>query len=357
MKETPRRHQEAGLLAIVSQPTAADSIAVMKRTAWILWLIAGVGCGSVDDDVAGDPDGGVDGDDTAPTIVSFSPENGSNAVFEERISIEFSEPMDQSSVELAFEGGTFSWNAAGTEVDIDVPFPFAGTRIVHLITVPETVTDLAGNPMAEAFTSSITLAALIEATIDLDGTLSGNASTGCSSGTFVQAGDNQSSDANCPSTIENAGISFSLAGLPPLGDVVAVRNALVRTQLISTAGDPADPTLGAMVVDHILISARGEISDPPTVKTADAATFFAPGDVAIGDPLDLDVLSLLEQSWEDGDPNFQLRIRPSGTSNADDVRDLVRLRRTADENDGIVDPSLPEPDAGNRMRLEIEYFE
>ena len=330
----------------------------MKRTAWILWLIAGVGCGGVDDDVAGDPDGGVDGgDDTPPTIVSFSPENGSNAVFEERISIEFSEPMDQSSVELAFEGGAFSWNAAGTEVDIDVSLPFASTRTLHLLTVPETVTDLAGNPMAEAFTSSVTLAALIEATIDLDGTLSGNAATGCSSGTFVQAGDNASTDANCPSTIEHAGISFSLAGLPPIGDVLAVRGALVRTQLISTTGDPTDATLGAMVVDHILISARGEVSDPPTVKTADAATFFTPADVAVGDPLVLDVLALVEQSWRDGDPNFQLRIRPSGTSNADDVSDLIRLRRTADENDGIVDPSLPEPDADNRMRLEIEYFE
>jgi hypothetical protein len=320
-----------------------------------LALALGWGCGSVtadDEDIdAGDPR-----ETTPPEVVSISPGDEASQVMDEPVIIEFSEAMDQVTLAPVFPDGTFSWNAAGTRVEVTTEFPFADTPRAHTITLPITVTDLAGNGLAEPFSVGFVLAELHNVTIDHDPSLSGNQS--CQSGTFIQAGDGRGITADtCPDEVNHAGISFLLEGsLPAHGNILRLRRAEVRTQVISVLGDPA--ALGDFVVERVGFTSRSFIAAPDSFQDQSFGVLFGANGVpiAVGEPVTLDVTAPLDMSWADAVP-FQIRVFPGGGSNLDGTSDAVRLRRAGDENDGIVAPGLTEPDEANRMRLEVEYFE
>jgi hypothetical protein len=320
----------------------------------ILTTLLTVNCGGVasDDDV--DVDAGAT-DTTAPTVVSISPAQGSTQVIDVPVTITFSEEMERSSVATQFPGARLVWNAAGTSVEIFIDFPFAATPQPFVVNLPTTVSDLAGNGLEDPVASSFTLASLHALSIPFDAALSGNRAVGCPAGTFITAGDQESTDPACPSTITFGGISFPLATLPPRNQILALRKAFVRTQVVSVRGNP-NAVSGAFVVDHVILASRNDLI-APVFKTQNALTMFQAGTITVGSPLELDVATLLDKSALDGDANFQLRFRPTNSSNADDVTDNVFLRRGADENDGLIAPGLPEPDAANAMRLEIEFFQ
>lgn len=318
----------------------------------VLALFLG-GCGSVS---SGDLDAGNNGDPTPPEVVSISPAHEATQVMDEPVVIEFSKPMDQSTVAEAFPGATLVWNSAGTQVEITIDYPFAATAVPFTVALPVTVTDLDGNGLAQAFSITFVLAALVAVTVEFEPALSGNRPPGCSSGTFIMAGDTETDHDTCPGVVRFGAVSFSMADLPDHEDILAVRSAFVRSQVISVDGNPNDPALGAYVVDHIVIEARGDMIDP-TFKSQAALMLFQPGDIVVGEPVELEVTPLVAASWADGDASFQLRFSPAEQTNNDAVRDSLFLRRTAEENPGIVADGVTEPDEANRMRLEIEYFQ
>jgi hypothetical protein len=323
--------------------------------AFISSTIITLGCGGAAKPTAPDVDASGGGDTTPPTVVSISPQDMVTQVVDVPVVLTFSEAMDQASVEAVFPGATFTWNSDGTSVEIKIDFPFDMIPKTFPVNLPTTVTDLAGNGLAEPFASSFVLAELHSQTILHDPALSGNRAVGCAAGTFVLAGDQASTDPNCPSTITFGGVSFPLAGLPARAQILAVRHASVKTEVISVRGNP-NAVGGKFIVDHVILASRNDLT-APVFKQENALTMFEEGTIVVGNPVALDVATLLDKSWTDNDANFQLRFHQVNVSNADVNDDMVLLRRAADENDGIVAPGLPEPDEANQMRLEIEFFQ
>jgi len=327
-----------------------------RALALALGFVSVLGCGSVDP--AEPPDSGppIVGDGTPPTVVSIDPADGASQVIDQAITIHFSEPMAQATVQAAFADATFSWNGDGTEVAITTAFPFAETPKAYTVTLPTTVTDAHGTPLAAAVTSTFALAALKTATIGHQGSLIGNHAAPCAYGTFLQTGDMRSDHPTCPNAIIYGGISFALADLPAHDAILELRAATVRTQVLKTAGEPGAAALGGLVVDHVTFASGSAIATAEVHQQA-FATWFAAGPIETGAAVSLDVTAQLERSWSDAVPSFQLRVYPRGGSNRDAVTDLVYLRRGADENDGIVGEGVADPDAANRLRLEVQYFQ
>jgi hypothetical protein len=300
---------------------------------------------------AGDGDG-VDagrGDLEPPTVVSISPADQASQVMDQPVVIAFSEPMNQASVQEAFPGATnVRWNDAGTTITFTIAFPFSGQPSVYVITVPTSVEDLAGNALERAQTSTVVLAALSSVTIDHTAAQTGNQIRGRSAGTFLMSGD------AADDLLRYGGLTFSLSALPPRDTILAIRKAVVRTQVISIGNDPNSPGLTGFVVDHVTFTGRN-IADA-SVQQAGFATLFTPGSIQVGARVGLPVAAQLDRSWTDAAETLQLRIYPAA-SNDNQTEDSVYLRRAGMENGGIVDDSLTEPDPPNRLRLEIEYFD
>jgi len=117
--------------------------------------------------------GAAEGDTTAPTIVSISPNNLATGVkSNEPIKLTFSEVMNSDSATHALQVGGFtasdlntSWDAAGKVLTITPKTGFgyatgsspAGTPATkYVVNVGTSAKDLAGNPLGSAFSSSFT---------------------------------------------------------------------------------------------------------------------------------------------------------------------------------------------------------
>jgi len=144
-----------------------------------------VACGNVD--MSTDPDAGSDptgdattpdaggADTTAPAVAAVTPADGTAGVAADAvIVVEFTEPMDQASVEAAWTSTDlpaasvgFAWSAAGDTLTVTPAGPLtyaAGVGIdpavvaarIYAFEIAATATDLAGNPLAAAVTTSFT---------------------------------------------------------------------------------------------------------------------------------------------------------------------------------------------------------
>ncbi len=117
--------------------------------------------------------GGSTGDNTAPSVTKVTPaSNAKGVTADASISITFSEAMDQDATRSAISVSgylsgnlSFSWNAGSTVVTVKPTTPFAynsgtnpgsTTATSYTGTVSTAATDLAGNPLTSAFTSSFT---------------------------------------------------------------------------------------------------------------------------------------------------------------------------------------------------------
>jgi hypothetical protein len=293
--------------------------------------------------------GPVEGDVTPPVVVYFSPAHGTQQVFEEVIHIVFSEPMDQATVGNAFpQGSGFAWNGAGNEVEFGHPFPFEDMPVVLDLEVPTSVTDLAGNPLAEPFVATIVLAAMQTVELEYVSGLTGSTQINGNTGTWFYGGDVGTND------VRFAGISFSTGVLPSFVDVLAVRSATFSSQVTRTDGNPNDLGLGGFFLDHVEFGGISEI-DTATILDDDFVTLFAPGGIVLGAPVTVDVLPQLLASWTSGAEYFQLRFHPM-VSDGDGGQDAVFLRRVGDENDSTVEAGVMDPDEAKRARVVIEYF-
>ncbi len=120
-------------------------------------------------DLAGNPLGSAFGssfeaDSTAPSVAGVLPVDGVTQVAaNENVVVTFSESMNQSSVASAFSlkkagsstklSGSYSWNAAGTELTFD-PSADLLANTVYRVAVTTAAKDLAGNRTGSAFGSS-----------------------------------------------------------------------------------------------------------------------------------------------------------------------------------------------------------
>ena len=146
-------------------------------TSFFLFSVAA--CGNVETPGDGDGDGdGPDsglGDTTAPTVVSFAPADGSVGVDEDSdIVIVFSEAMDQTSVEAAWNSAellagdvTFAWNAAGDtlrttpnevlEVAVGTGLdPNVVSPIAFSVAIETSAADVSGNALAASQAATFT---------------------------------------------------------------------------------------------------------------------------------------------------------------------------------------------------------
>jgi hypothetical protein len=291
------------------------------------------------------------GDTTPPSVLSVTPADGTSQVISELISIQFSEPMNQASVEAGFSEGTgYAWSADGTTVTFQLPLPFDAEPRLFDIIVPSSVNDLAGNPLGSNEETSIELAALARVTLPFDGTLSGNQIAGQNGNfTFFELGDTASD------LVRYAAASFALEGLPAFEDVRALRQATLHLQVSDAAGNPSDPAFDGFLIDRVSFTARADIDNPTVIEPA-FTRLLVPAAVVPGRLVRLDVAPQLRTIWSAGETHLQLRFGPPA-SNLDAVADTLFLRRVADENNAVVDEAaLLEPDPGNVARIELEYF-
>lgn len=109
-------------------------------------------------------DSGGGGDTTPPTVQATNPaSNATNVGVDTTIAVTFSEPMDQDSVEGAFQmspavAGSFSWNGTGTVMTF-IPDAELAEDEQYQVSIGTGATDLAGNPLPSAANWSFTTAA------------------------------------------------------------------------------------------------------------------------------------------------------------------------------------------------------
>lgn len=169
-------------------------------------------------------DGGLGEEDSeAPTLVATTPDSDSPQRSDVTVSFQFSEAMDQESVEDAYESLslpkesiTFEWNEAGDTVTLVPIEPFqyadgnAGGAYGYGFSILETATDLAGNPLDEAATVSFSTFRRFVFEAVLQSTLTGWVGTGGATGTdLIYIGDTAITDKTLYGFV-----GFSLAGFP-----------------------------------------------------------------------------------------------------------------------------------------------
>lgn len=285
-------------------------------------------------------------DATPPEVVDVTPADGTSQVHDETITITFSEPMDQASVAAAFPDAiALEWDASGSQVELELPLPFASVPVLHVLVVPSSVTDLAGNGLVEPVEVTLELAALETVTLLHEPDLTGWSFDGSEYYDGFGAGDTSID------TVQHAAITFPLAGLE---SALAIRSATYRSQMLLIYGDVNDPELGGMVVDHVRFDDVTHVGEAEVLEAA-FALLFEPGQADRGVSVAVDVTRTLESSWSEGASRFQLRFH-AAASDGDDAMDELWLRRGADEDDSLVPPGFPEPDPGNQSRIEVEYF-
>lgn len=186
------------------------------------------------------------GDTTAPTIVSVSPSNAENGVAANaKIRIEFSEAMNQTATEQAYQSGdmpsvTFLWNANGTKLEIDPAgdLEHTPTGRVYSFKVRNTATDLAGNALSELVSQFRTLRELkrtLTSVAGLDGEVRGDGEVDTTK-VLNFVGDSGESD----NAQYKGFLSFSLTALGTDGLTIPERitNAKMRIFQSRVSGSP-----------------------------------------------------------------------------------------------------------------------
>jgi hypothetical protein len=224
------------------------------------------GCGSVEQESgvdAGNLPDALAPDETPPTVVSVTPTDGAIGVAADAtIVVEFSEPMDQLTVEGAFASDdlgsvALSWNAAGDTLTItpEEPLDYAegfGTdpdevdALVYGLSLGVLARDLAGHAIEEPFEMSFSTRKRMTAEFpridDLTRYVVGNGNIGDADGPLV-VGDNSNNE-----SLKTL-LTFDLADLPE--PVYAVESAAFSARQTGTQATPYE-SLGAIVAHHLV---------------------------------------------------------------------------------------------------------
>lgn len=280
-------------------------------------------------------------DETPPHVFALSPANGQSGVAKDTtIEITFTEPMDQASVEAAYDSNisgispakvTFSWNPEGTVLTVDPNADLnyaeggpATAPIVYSYSIATSALDLAGNPLDQQLDATFETSRRITESLHSLPSLSG---------TLVSDGMNESIDASHCYVGDNAdndwmicGITFDLGELS--GIVQEIEDVDVQFYLAGSGhqGEPlAD--LGAL---ELWNAAFGSLLDLPPgmfVNPADNLAVlydaYAPIDASV-DVTD-EVLADHQDPNAEGLTQFRLEIE-GPWANTDDLVDYWKLQ-------------------------------
>jgi hypothetical protein len=291
-----------------------------------------------DDSSGGDPDPdpdpddtgstGDEGDSTPPTIVSVAPADMSMGVDATTdIVITFSEPMDQSSAQAAYQSAdipagdvTFSWNAAGDELTIDPNDDLeyaAGTDLetvvanVYAYSLTTTASDLAGNNLEATTEVEFSTAREISMTLALDPALTGD----IDGGGGINMGNSRAGDFHTNLQVR-ALMSFDVGQLP--ADSLGVVRATLRGfQFVLGGQNPYG--LGELQLGQV------------TYTELEAGTFNIAADAdlgviatASGDEIAVDVADAVRSAIEGGG-HAQFRMSFPLATDGDNSPDVLSL--------------------------------
>jgi hypothetical protein len=197
-------------------------------------------------------------DTTAPSILSITPEDGTDGVEADAvITLTFDEPMDATSTEAAFDSAeledqvSFTWNDEGTSLTITPLEPLAyaeGTDDVAAKTysaaIATTALDRAGNPLQSEASTTFTTLRRFQRSIETNSlfwvTDTGAMFDGLSDETCGGLiGDT-------PNTAVRTFARFDLSQLP--GDLRTIESVVLGVSFTGGGGDPYD--WGSLNVDH-----------------------------------------------------------------------------------------------------------
>ena len=244
-------------------------------------------CGSVSEPEPDlDADGG--GAPTAPSVLSVSPDHGQGSVAPDAvIVIEFSEAMDQASVEAAWSSAelgadvTFSWDGAGEVLTVtpdELPVaegdgldPDGVDPAAVSFAIGADATDLAGTPLEEALEVSFSTVRRLHASVTSEGLLtdSRTSSNSAQSGPGVIYAGDTSADLQV-----KAVMTFALPELPP---GAALEAATLEVEHTAVSGTPYDD-LGALAAVHVSFAALADaFAAAPLASLGEASADGADG--------------------------------------------------------------------------------
>lgn len=246
----------------------------------VLMAACGGGGGSEGDDDPAGPDAGmgVEPDTTAPTVLAISPVDGAGGVRADTVVvIEFSEPMDQLSVQNSVDtsdlgGVTFAWSDGGATLTItpDEPLVYATGEGLnpgsvwpnrYVVTLGTGAADEAGNALAAGEQTSFTTLKAMTTSFSRDNTLTGAGTPGgvtTDADDFLYIGDDALGGA---SSGYRGYITIDLEALP--ASAVGIASATLRGYQLAEINMPYAALGGGtgVILDHATFMLGSEAQD------------------------------------------------------------------------------------------------
>jgi hypothetical protein len=315
-------------------------------------LLAACGTTTATDMDMSAPDAGEnipEDDTTAPTVFSMSPETGSIGVREDAVLvIEFSEPMDQLSVQNSldttdFAGVKFAWSNDDRTLTItpDEPLLYAKSidpdglsAIEYALAIGTNATDRAGNPLAQEGQTSFTTLREISVTVDDINELSASVTPSKVSRALdadVYIGDD---GAGGLAVASRGVVTMDLSSLPD--ETVEISSATFKSFQSGTNG-LVFVELGALLMEHVTFDVTGGSFATATNPDCNAAFNIAPlsnvGTLMGSDAdinVELDATAQVQDDLENRaarNDRSQYRMRLFDDLNLDNGLDGVSLHR------------------------------
>jgi hypothetical protein len=273
-------------------------------------------------------------DTAAPTIVSISPNNGAIGVAKDVvIKVKFSEPMNHSVTELAYQSGdmpsvAFSWSADGSELSIDPVGDLTYTAVGKLyeFKIKNNATDLAGNALTEVTSNFKTFkqkSVTLESVAALDGWVRSDGTVDAAS-TEIRVGDSGAVD----NSTYRGFLSFDLSSLPTDLQSANIVSASLTAYQAAVSGLPyADLDSGStdLLLDHVVYGPTLTALDFDPTVLGTASEFS--GDETVGDKT-LNVINSLKDDWTnrlDRGNRSQFRLRFPILTDGDGIFDAARF--------------------------------
>jgi len=278
--------------------------------------------------------GGGEEDLEPPTVASMAPADGTTGVREDvTVQLEFSEPMDTASVELALEAAalepfTLTWDDDGTTLtltpDAALPYasgtsPIATEALDFTVAVGTGATDLAGNALEPSFSASFSTARRITVALDHDPAYTGAV---VSNGVLqTGAGDDPVVGDHDDNLARRGFIGFSIAPLP--AGILEIESAELRADQWLTLGNPM-PSLGTVVsLAHIAPEPLpgGAYASAPI---ASLGTFSDEDGYSADNTKTMNVTTNVQYDYDQDETHSQYRLSFATATNFNSTTDRLR---------------------------------
>lgn len=285
-------------------------------------------------DASGSSDsGGATGSPAAPTVVETTPSDGASGVSADAtLVVRFSEPMDEVSVQQAYQSVdipagavTFDWNDMGDEVTItpNAPLEYAEgsdpastDALAYAFTITNIAESEMGVPLEDDVVVSFTTLRRIEQTVQRDEDMSGNVADlgGLSGSGYI--GDRSNND------VVRYAVTFDLGELAP--GIVELESAQFSAAWTGQTGNPWAGLGGGTVWQHVAYDTLDDsVFDAPAFGSG-AGLFVNVGETSVSRDASTHLQAALDDpaTFED---RLQLRVRWFLDSDGDSAYDGVAL--------------------------------